>query len=65
MKKLFYLLLITGLFSSCGPTLCDCVNYRTNDDEACRQIYKSRLGTEYPSDIRIYSVQKSCQEKNE
>ena len=62
MKKgmILFCGILSILLTSCGPSLCDCANYKTNDEEACKRIYKSRLGTENPSFIRLESVRKNC-----
>jgi len=62
MKKI--ILFFIGVFlTSCGPSFCDCIWDQTDNDEACRSIYKSRFGTEYPSYIRIESIKKtSCED---
>jgi hypothetical protein len=62
MKKLFLFLGILLVFSSCGPSLCDCANYKSNDDEACKRVYKTHLLTEDPSFIRLESVRKNCKD---
>lgn len=62
MKKLTFLSLFS-LMVSCGPSFCDCVWDQTNNEEACKSLYKSRLGTEYPSFNRLESVRKgTCEE---
>jgi hypothetical protein len=62
MKKVIISIgaILSIVLTSCGPTLCECANYKTNDEEACKRIYKSRLGTENPSFIRLESVRKNC-----
>lgn len=61
INQLLILCLGLILITSCGPSLCECVWYQTNDD--CKSVYKSNLGTEYPSEIRLESVRKgSCKE---
>ena len=64
-SRKFQKLLVFGLgiilVSSCGPTFCDCVWGRTNNEEFCRESFKTNLGTEYPSTMRLESVRKgSC-----
>ena len=57
---ILFSVILSIVLTSCGPTFCDCANYKTNDEEACKRIYKSRLGTENPSFIRLESVRKHC-----
>lgn len=65
ISKIFLLLILFNIVS-CGPSLCDCVHYQTNDTEACEEIYELNLGTKYPSEMRLESVRKgSCKEKGE
>lgn len=64
MKKLTFLFIL--LLGSCGPSLCDCVWDQTENENACKSVYKTHLGTEYPSFIRLESVRKgSCEEYGE
>jgi hypothetical protein len=62
MRSIFYLSFLL-LLISCGPSLCDCVWDQTDNKNDCKSIYKNRLGTEYPSFVRLESVRKgSCEE---